>query len=54
MDNAAWLEERRKGIGGSDIAAIMGLSHWTTAYKIYQNKRGEVKEYGERYSKVVQ
>jgi len=45
MDNAAWLEERRKGIGGSDIAAIMGLSHWTTAYQIYQNKRGEVKDW---------
>lgn len=45
MDNALWLEERRKGIGGSDVAAIMGLSPWKTAYQIYQDKRGEVKDW---------
>lgn len=37
-----WLEERRKGIGGSDIAAIMGLSPWKTPYQIYREKRKEV------------
>ena len=37
-----WLEERRKGIGGSDIAAVMGLSPWKTAYQVYQEKRKEV------------
>ena len=45
MDHALWLEERRKGIGGSDVAAIMGLSPWKTAYQIYQDKRGEVKDF---------
>lgn len=45
MDHALWLEERRKGIGGSDVAAIMGLSPWKTAYQVYQDKRGEVKDF---------
>ena len=46
MENQAqWLEERRKGIGGSDIAAIMGLSPWRTAYQVYQEKRKEVESW---------
>ena len=42
MDNAKWLEERRRGLGGSDIAAILGLSPWKSAFQVYQEKRGEV------------
>lgn len=42
MQGPQWLEERRKGIGGSDIAAVLGLSPWKTAYQVYQDKRGEV------------
>lgn len=45
MDQAKWLEERRKGIGGSDIAAIMGLSPFRTAYQVYQEKRREVEDF---------
>ncbi len=45
MENAKWLEERRKGVGGSDIAAIMGLSPWKSAYQVYQEKRGDVKDW---------
>lgn len=37
-----YLEERRRGIGGSDIAAIMGLSPWKSPFQVYQEKRGEV------------
>jgi putative phage-type endonuclease len=40
-----WLDERRKGIGGSDVAAILGLSPWKTAFQVYQDKRGEVGNY---------
>lgn len=40
-DRAAWLEERKKGIGGSDVAGILGLSKWSTPYSIYADKRGE-------------
>ena len=45
MDRILWLEERRKGIGGSDCAAVMGLSPWKTKYQLYQEKRGEVKDW---------
>jgi putative phage-type endonuclease len=45
MENAQWLEERRKGIGGSDIAAIMGLSPFKTAYQVYREKRKEVEDW---------
>lgn len=37
------LELRKTGIGGSDIAAIMGISPWNTAYGIYLDKIGESK-----------
>lgn len=37
-----WLEARRTGVGGSDIAAILGLSKWKTPLQVYQEKRGEL------------
>jgi putative phage-type endonuclease len=37
-----WLEARRAGIGGSDVAAILGLSKWKTPLQVYLEKRGEV------------
>ena len=33
-----WREERRKGIGGSDVAAIMGLSAYRTPYQVWLDK----------------
>lgn len=45
MEKALWLEERRKGIGGSDIAAVMGLSPFKTAYQVYREKRKEVEDW---------
>ena len=33
-----WLEWRRKGIGGSDAAAILGISPFATARDIYYDK----------------
>lgn len=35
-----WLEERRKGIGGSDAAAALGQSRHKTAFQLYQEKLG--------------
>jgi putative phage-type endonuclease len=35
---------RLKGIGGSDVAAIMGMSPWKTANEVYLEKRGEITE----------
>lgn len=36
---ADWLTQRRTGIGGSDIAAIIGLSPWTSAFEVWASKR---------------
>ena len=33
-----WLEYRRKGIGGSDAAAILGVSPFATARDLYYDK----------------
>lgn len=33
--------DRTRGIGGSDIASIMGISPWNTAYGVYLDKIGE-------------
>jgi putative phage-type endonuclease len=43
-DRQSWLEQRRAGIGGSDVAAMLGLSKWKTPYQLYLDKRGELPE----------
>lgn len=40
MSREDWLEARRKGIGGSDIAAIMGLHPYKSRYDVYASKLG--------------
>lgn len=35
-----WLAERRKGIGGSDAAAALGLSPWKTNVQLWEEKTG--------------
>lgn len=40
VDRAAWLEARRSGIGGSDIAGIIGVSPYTTPWQVYVDKIG--------------
>lgn len=35
-----WLAERRQGIGGSDLAAILGISKWKTPYDVWLDKTG--------------
>lgn len=37
-----WLKARTAGIGGSDVAAMLGLSKWKTPLQLYQEKRGEL------------
>lgn len=39
-----WLAERRSGIGGSDIAAILGLSPFKTAVDVYLDKTGQIED----------
>ena len=36
----SWLAERRTGIGGSDVAAILGLSPWATPLTVWLDKTG--------------
>lgn len=40
MSREEWLEARRKGLGGSDAAAIMGASPWATPLTVYADKLG--------------
>lgn len=43
-DEAAWLAARTRGIGGSDVGAICGVSPFTSARQIYLNKTGQFDE----------
>jgi putative phage-type endonuclease len=42
MPKAPGTVKRSKGIGGSDVAALCGLSKYKTAYQLYMEKRGEL------------
>ncbi|MED4581842.1 YqaJ viral recombinase family protein [Brevibacillus choshinensis] len=42
MTNEDWLEHRRLGIGGSDAAAICGLSRYRSPMAVYLDKLGEL------------
>jgi len=39
---AAWLESRKKGVGGSDVSTIMGLNKYKTAYQLWMEKTGRM------------
>lgn len=43
-DEKEWLAVRTKGIGGSDIGAICGVSPFSSARQIYFNKTGQYEE----------
>lgn len=40
VESPEWHEQRRQGIGASDVAAILGLSPWATPLSIYKQKLG--------------
>lgn len=40
-DRAAWLKQRRNGIGGSDAASIVGLNPWKSAFRLWLEKTGQ-------------
>jgi len=40
-DEAEWLRARTKGIGGSDVGPICGVSPFTSARQVYLNKTGQ-------------
>jgi len=39
-----WLEDRKKGIGGSDIGCILGLNKWKTPLMVWEEKTGRRNE----------
>lgn len=41
MTRDEWLKERKKGIGGSDAAAVCGLNKWKSPFGVYLDKIGE-------------
>lgn len=48
MTHEEWLLDRRKGIGGSDVATILGLNKWKSPYQLWLEKTNQVEvEYTE-------
>ena len=43
LSSEEWLSYRRRGIGGSDATAILGISPWRTARDLYYDKLNVVK-----------
>lgn len=39
-DRATWLEDRRRGVGASDVAGIVGLSPWASPMSVWLDKTG--------------
>lgn len=57
-----WYELRKNGLGGSDVAAALGLSKWKTPYQLWREKIGkdtamtpqnEAMEWGHRLEQVI-
>lgn len=42
MPHEVWLEERRRGVGGSDASAIIGLNQWSSPYTVWADKLGKL------------
>lgn len=42
MTRFEWLQERNKGIGGSDASIILGLNKYKTAFELWLEKTGQV------------
>ena len=44
LSHDEWLAERRKSIGGSDAAAIVGMNHYVTPYMLWADKTSKIPE----------
>ena len=40
MSREDWLKQRREGIGGSEAAAVLGVSPWSSPLSVYMDKLG--------------
>ena len=41
MSREDWLKERKNGIGGSDVACVLGLNKYKSAFALYNEKKSE-------------
>ncbi len=37
-----WLEERKKSLGGSDVASVLGMNEYTSPYTVWAEKTGKL------------
>ena len=44
MSREKWLQERKKGIGGSDAAAVLGLNPYVSPYALWAEKTNRLPE----------
>lgn len=42
MSRDEWLEQRTRGLGGSDAAAAIGLSRWKSPFRLFLEKTGQI------------
>lgn len=42
LESPEWHEARSRGLGGSEIAAVVGLSPWESPYALWQRKAGRI------------
>lgn len=40
MSRDQWLNERKRGVGGSDVGKVLGVSEWGTAVDVWMEKTG--------------
>ena len=40
MSREQWLKERKRGVGGSDVGKVLGVSEWGTAVDVWLEKTG--------------
>lgn len=38
LDKTEWLRQRKKGITGTDVGAIVGMNPYRSAFDVYQDK----------------
>lgn len=41
LSHEEWLQYRKKGIGGSDVSAILGINKWTSAIELWLDKTNQ-------------
>lgn len=49
-NNQSWLAQRKKGIGGSDVGAILGINPYRSRMDVWADKTGVAGEVAENYA----